>query len=222
MKILAVADEECPALYEHYVPGRLNEYDLMLSCGDLKAEYLTFLVTMGRAPLLYVRGNHDEGYLSRPPEGCDCIDDQYVIINGVRILGLGGCLRYREGPFQYTEAQMRRRIARLALPLRLNRGVDIVITHAPARGLGDLDDPAHRGFECLRTLIERWQPAYFIHGHVHLRYERSLPREQMLGNTHIINASERFVLELPDRPLSRPQDKGRLIWKTHNRSEEQL
>lgn len=217
MKILAVSDEECPAFYEHYIPGRLKEYDLMLSCGDLKAEYLSFLVTMGRSPLLYVHGNHDGGYLEKPPEGCDCLDDQYVIINGVRILGLGGCLRYREGPFQYTEAQMRRRIARLSLPLRLNKGVDIVISHAPARGLGDLDDPAHRGFECLRTFIEHWQPAYFIHGHVHLRYERNLPREQMLGNTRIINASERFTLELPDRPLSRPRDKDRLIWKTRHR-----
>ncbi len=69
MKILAVSDEESPALWDYYTPGCLKEYDLLLSCGDLKAEYLTFLVTMGRAPLLYVHGNHDEGYLSRPPEG---------------------------------------------------------------------------------------------------------------------------------------------------------
>ena len=49
MKILAVSDEECPALWDHYVPGRLAEYDLILACGDLKASYLTFLVTMSRA-----------------------------------------------------------------------------------------------------------------------------------------------------------------------------
>ena len=46
MKILIVSDEECPALWDYYVPGRLSGYDLILSCGDLKAEYLMFLVTM--------------------------------------------------------------------------------------------------------------------------------------------------------------------------------
>ena len=63
MKILAVADEESPALWDYYIPGRLREYDLMISCGDLKADYLSFLVTMGRSPLLYVHGNHDGSYL---------------------------------------------------------------------------------------------------------------------------------------------------------------
>ena len=46
MKILTVADEECGALWEYYTPGKLREYDLILSCGDLKAEYLSFLVTV--------------------------------------------------------------------------------------------------------------------------------------------------------------------------------
>ncbi|MBQ5952394.1 MAG: metallophosphoesterase family protein [Lachnospiraceae bacterium] len=217
MKILAVSDEENPAFWENHVPGRLKEYDLMLSCGDLKAEYLSFMVTMGRGPLLYVHGNHDESYPERPPEGCDCVDDHFVIVNGLRILGLGGCMRYREGRFQYTEAQMRRRIARLTPHLRRNKGVDIVITHAPPRGLGDLDDPVHRGFECLRTLIDRWHPAYLIHGHVHLRYEHRMPREQEYGGTRIINASESFTLEIPDRPMKDPRDKGRLIWKTRRK-----
>ena len=217
MKILAIADEECPALWDHYQPGRLDGYDLILSCGDLKAEYLIFLVTMGHARLLYVHGNHDGAYDVRPPEGCDCIDDHIVVYNGIRILGLGGCLHYHDGPYQYTEPEMRRRIARLSLALRRTHGVDIVITHAPPRGLGDRDDPAHRGFEALRTLIERWQPAYLLHGHVHLRYDHSLPREQMYGETRIINVSERFELELPDVPCREPKDKDCLIWKTRHK-----
>lgn len=89
MKILTVSDEECAALWDNYVPGRLKEYDLILSCGDLSARYLSFLVTMARCPLLYVHGNHDTNYNQVPPEGCDCIDDHIVTYNGVRILGLG-------------------------------------------------------------------------------------------------------------------------------------
>ena len=219
MKILAIADEESPALWDHYMPGRLDGYDLILSCGDLKADYLTFLVTMGHARLLYVHGNHDGSYEVKAPEGCDCIDDQLLVYNGVRILGLGGCLRYHDGPYQYTEKEMRRRISKLRFALRRAGGVDIVITHAPPRGLGDREDPAHMGFEALRDLIDRWHPSYLLHGHVHLRYDHSLPREQVYGGTRIINASERFVLEIPDVPLKDPKNKGRLIWKTRRKSE---
>ena len=81
MKILCVADEESPALWDYYTPGRLAEYDLILACGDLKANYLTFLVTMGRGRLLYVHGNHDGGYERFPPEGCDCVDGDLLFVN---------------------------------------------------------------------------------------------------------------------------------------------
>ena len=71
MRVLFVADEESPFLWDYYTPGRLDGIDLIVSCGDLKSEYLTFLVTMGRARLLYVHGNHDSGYERRPTEGCE-------------------------------------------------------------------------------------------------------------------------------------------------------
>lgn len=89
MKILLVSDEECLYLWDYYRPGRLDGIDLIISCGDLNAEYLSFLVTMGRAPVLYVHGNHDGGYERHPPEGCTCIEDQVVNVCGLRILGLG-------------------------------------------------------------------------------------------------------------------------------------
>ena len=78
MKLLLLSDKESPFLWDYYQPGRLKEYDLILSCGDLKAEYLSFLVTMGRAPLLYVHGNHDTCYRSAPPEGCENIEVSHL------------------------------------------------------------------------------------------------------------------------------------------------
>lgn len=211
MKILAVADEESAALWDYYVPGRLKDYDLILSCGDLKSEYLSFLVTMGRAPLLYVHGNHDTGYRTRTPEGCDCIDDCLVVYNGVRILGLGGCRRYRLGAHQYTEKEMRRRIRKLRFALWRAGGVDIVVTHAPPRNLGDDNDPAHWGFEALLELLDKYNPQYLIHGHVHSNYGMSRSRIHTRGSSTIINAFERYTLDIPDREVS-PRKRNQLFW----------
>ena len=198
MRILTISDEECPALWDYYTPGKLKEYDLILSCGDLKADYLSFLVTMARCPVLYVHGNHDGDYDKRPPEGCDCIDGRLVIYKGLRILGLGGCRQYRPGSHQYTEKEMRRRVQKLKWAIRLQGGVDIVVTHAPPEGLGDSDDHAHRGFATLRELIDEFHPKYLLHGHVHMSYGHNIPREIDYNDTKIINACERYVLDVPD------------------------
>lgn len=218
MKILALSDEECQGLWDYYQPGKLKDYDLILSCGDLKAEYLSFLVTMARCPLLYVHGNHDGGYKHRPPEGCDCIDDQLVVYNGVRILGLGGCRKYHPGPHQYTEKQMRQRIRKLRFQLWRAGGVDIVVTHAPVHNLGDSDDPAHWGFEAFRELLDKYHPTYLVHGHVHLRYQHDQPRLVEYEGTTIVNAYERYTLEIPEgeHPL---KNHGQLIWKTRPKAQ---
>ena len=212
MKILTISDEECAALWEYYTPGRLNGYDLIISCGDLNAKYLSFLVTMARCPVLYVPGNHDVNYDQVPPEGCDCIDGHIVTYNGLRILGLGGCRRYHPGPHQYTEKQMQQRIRKLQGQIKRAGGVDIVLTHAPIRCLGDDEDPAHIGFEALRELVEKYPPAYLLHGHVHLNYGQNIQRIHTLGKTTVINACERYVVEIPDREFP-VKHTGQIRWK---------
>lgn len=218
MKILAISDEPCEALWEYYTPGRLKDYDLIISSGDLKASYLSFLVTMARCPLLYVHGNHDESYAKVPPDGCDCIDDQFVIYNGLRILGLGGCPWYHPGKHQYTERQMRRRIRRLRYQLWKHKGVDIVVTHAPPRGVGDLDDRAHQGFHAFLELIDRYHPQYLLHGHVHLRYSHGLTREQGYSGTRVINVCERYVLDIPEKDHP-AKHHNQIQWKTRQKND---
>lgn len=203
MKILLVSDKESPYYWDYYQPGRLDGINLIISCGDLKANYLSFLVTMGRARVLYVHGNHDRTYEMRPPEGCDCIEDKLVTVNGLRILGLGGSIQYSGGPHQYTERQMARRIRKLRFQLWRAGGVDLVVTHSPARGYGDGEDYAHRGFECLLSLLDRYKPMYMVHGHVHMCYGADLPRVHQRGETTIINAYERYILDIPDGLLGR-------------------
>lgn len=195
MKLLLISDRESEYYWDYYQPGRLDGIDLILSCGDLNAKYLSFLVTMGRAPLLYVHGNHDQTYGRFPPEGCACVEDTLVTVNGLRILGLGGSILYSGGEHQYTERQMEKRIRRLRFQLLRAGGVDIVLTHAPARGYGDADDPAHRGFACFLELMDRHRPKYLIHGHVHFNYGYNISRVIRYGDTEIINAYERYLLE---------------------------
>ena len=199
MRILIVSDEESASLWDHFTPGKIDGVDLILSAGDLKPDYLSFLVTMANRPLLYVHGNHDGIYSERPPEGCECIDGRLVNINGLRILGLGGSVRYNGGPHQYTEAEMTRRIFRLRPAIFKAGGVDIILTHSPVRGYGDMDDAAHRGFECFLPLIKRYSPMYLIHGHVHKRYTPGLSREQRYFNTSVINANGTYYLNIPDK-----------------------
>ncbi len=201
MKILALADEECKGLWDYYTPGKLKQYDLIISCGDLKAEYLRFLVTMGKGRLLYVHGNHDGNYERNPPEGCDCIEDKLVIYKGLRILGLGGSRAYGGKRHQYSQKQMKQRVRKLRRALRLAGGVDIVVTHAAPEGVGDAQDLPHQGFEAFLELMERYKPAYLLHGHVHMNYGHNLERIIKYQDTQVINCWEQYVFEAPSQEL---------------------
>ncbi|NLK98232.1 metallophosphoesterase family protein [Defluviitalea saccharophila] len=194
MKILAVGDKESRYIWDHFDRERFKDIDLILSSGDLKSEYLSFLVTMIKAPLFYVHGNHDTPYIVKEPLGCTSIDDQLVIYNDIRILGLGGSQVYNNGRFQYTEKEMALRIKRLKRVLKKYNGFDILLTHAPAYGLGDGDDLCHRGFQSFIELLDQYSPKYFIHGHQHLNYGR---QERFISykKTSIINAYEYHILE---------------------------
>ena len=195
MRILAVSDVAAKELYDYYTPGRLDGFDLILSCGDLSREYLEFLVTMANCPLLYVHGNHDDRFAQSPPEGCTCVDGKIVEVNGIRVLGLGGSYRYRAGSCMYTEREMKRRIFRLRFQLRRHKGFDIILTHAPIRHINDFDSLAHRGFECFTDLLEKYHPKYFIHGHIHMNYGVHIPQKTVRGDTTIINAYDHYVFD---------------------------
>ena len=198
MRILAVADVPADRFYEYYTEGKLDEFDLILSCGDLRPEYLEFLVTMAHCPLIYVHGNHDDSY-GRGPQGCECADDHIIEYRGIRILGLGGSFKYRDGKYMYTENQMKSRVRRLWLSIKKHHGFDILLTHAPARGLNDFETVPHRGFGCFNTLMEKYNPQFFIHGHIHRNYDYRIPQICTKGSTTVINAYEYCVFDIEDR-----------------------
>lgn len=195
MKILAIADEESPYLWDFFEKEKLEGIDLIISCGDLEPTYLSFLATFTSVPVLYIHGNHDEKYEKVHPDGCICIEDQVYVHKGVRILGLGGSMKYNYGRHQYTEEEMRYRVLKVLPKILWNGGVDILVTHSPAFQINDGVDLPHVGFQVFRIVLDRFKPKYFLHGHVHMRYGRRHKRVDMYKETRIINACERYEFE---------------------------
>lgn len=213
VKVLVVSDEVAHDLQ----PGRLRELapGLVLAGGDLPWDYLEYLASCVDAPFLFVPGNHDpdldrraqrgdqrarfdaEAHDGPRPHGARNIDQQVVLAAGLRVAGLGGCVRYREGPHQYTQAQYARRARRLLRRYGRSAPVDILLTHAPPLGLGDGEDLAHQGIEALHGVLERLRPTWHLHGHVH-PYGLTLP-DRHVGGTTIRNVIPWRMLDVTPR-----------------------
>jgi Predicted phosphoesterases, related to the Icc protein len=196
MKILLLADIESKYLWDFFEKSKLEGIDLVLSAGDLAPQYLSFIATFTTAPVLYVHGNHDTCYDDTPPDGCVCIDDKIYNYKGLRIMGLGGSMCYNMSKYQYTDAQMMGRYLKLMPKIFFSKGIDILLTHSPALGINDQEDLPHRGFKVFVDILDRFHPKYFIHGHVHLNYGRGVKRVDTYKDTTIINAFERYILEI--------------------------
>jgi Calcineurin-like phosphoesterase len=213
--VLAVSDEVDNALYADV--GAVREARLIVACGDLPFDYLGYLMNALDVPLVFVPGNHDPdvsgyrtsragltlraGLPARPPwpAGAVNADRAVVDVADLRVAGLGGSHRYRDGPNQYTPREQARRARSLARrarwrKLRDGRGVDVLLTHAPPRGAGDREDPAHQGFEALNWLTGRLQPPLLLHGHIHPDDEPI--RDHRLGHTIVRNVVGRHLLDI--------------------------
>lgn len=219
LRVLAVTDEVDPRIYSTSLRERMGDVDLVISCGDLPASYLEYLTDALHRDVYYVLGNHAEelvreGQRGVPRHPLGGTDLGFKVVTdtrtGVIFAGLPGSPRYSElAPVQYTEWQMTWRILRMMPRLiwnrfRHGRAMDILVTHAPPRDVGDREDPAHRGFKVMRRLIRWAKPTYHLHGHVHL-YDRSQCHINTLHETEVINVYpfqrlDLTLAHLPDVP----------------------
>jgi len=205
MKILCVSDQVVPNIYSANVRQRFGDVDLVLSCGDLPYYYMEFIVSMLNVPCFYVHGNHDhpehksDGRVLAEPGGWTNLDRRTVECKGVLIGGLEGCLRYKPRvPYQYSDREMQFRMWQMVPGLllnraRLGRALDIMITHAPPRGIRDGPDRPHQGFEAFVQIMDRFAPRYLLHGHKHIYGHET--RRSSYKNTQVINVHPFFVLE---------------------------
>ncbi|GGM42613.1 metallophosphoesterase [Longimycelium tulufanense] len=213
-RVLAVSDEVVEQLWTDKV--RELDVDLVLAAGDLPFDYLEFLVDALDRPGVLVPGNHDpdltgyrnvRGLWTRAgmparwpgPRGWVDADGRVVEVGGLRIAGLGGSIRYRQGPNQWTERQQARRVRRLVRRSgwrrpQGRRGIDVLLTHSPPRHCGDREDPAHQGFECLHQAVQRLRPRVLLHGHIHPHGEETPDRA--LHDTLVLNTVGYRLLEI--------------------------
>jgi len=198
MKLLVVSDMESKFIWDHFDRTQFDDVGLILSCGDLAAQYLSFLVTMLPVPLFYVPGNHDKRYDTAPPYGCADIDCKLIVWHGLRILGLGGCKSPRGLTHEYTDRQMWAKVRRLERSICRMGGIDVFVTHAPSKGLGDKTDAFHEGFEAFRYIDDTYQPQYHFYGHVHGSGSPVDRRAFMQhGSTTLVNATGYKLIDLP-------------------------
>ncbi len=205
MKILAVSDQVVGSIYSSRIRGQFGDVDMVLACGDLPYYYLEFIVSMLNVPCFFVHGNHDrpehtaDGRTVTEPGGWVNLDERTVNSKGLFLGGLEGSMRYKpDVPFQYTEKEMVYKIWRMTPSLLMNRmlqgrALDILITHAPPKGIHDGDDWPHRGCEAFLGLMERYRPRYLLHGHKHI-YKMDIWKTRYM-DTEVINVYPYRVIE---------------------------
>lgn len=199
MNVLSVSDRVVDHIYSSTVKEHFPDIDLVLGCGDLPYYYLEFIVDVLGVPVFFVRGNHaHQKELSEKgekdgPWGAIDLHRKTVYHKGLLLAGFEGAVRYRPGPFQYTQLEMWSMVLSIVPNLIINRVrfgryLDVLVTHtSPWRVNDQPDDLAHQGFKAFRWLLEVFKPAYHFHGHIHNYISNVNPvtpfRETLVINT---------------------------------------
>jgi hypothetical protein len=201
LRLLAVSDEPDATLESAAVRASLEPIDLIVGCGDLRADYLTFVAdAFHSVPLLYVRGNHDTGEAwaagqrTTLPEPMP--DGSVRLEAGLAILAFSGSPVYnRPSAVQISPLRMWLRVLRGWFASLRHRPL-LVISHAPPRGLNDAPDVTHRGFRALRWLADVLRPTLWLHGHTALVRRGLDSRSLRHGATLLYNCTGATLVEL--------------------------
>ena len=210
VKILALSDEVDATVYTPEARSRFGDVDLVIGCGDLPYDYLVFVATQLPAPLYAVHGNHDvpldqvdDERIREWWESID-LDGRVKLVDGLLVGGFGGSPRYSNAAYQRSESDLWLAIIGMMPALVLNRirrgrFLDVLVTHAPPRGIHDRPDQAHQGFRALRWFLRVFRPRYHLHGHTHIYDQRTVTTTRY-HDTTVINAYGAREVDLDARP----------------------
>ena len=198
IRILAVSDQFDHALEDDRSRRAVGPIDLIIGCGDLDCDDLSFLADGFNAPIVYVLGNHDA---SARWEACSAYCPDAITTTaayyeaGLAIVGL--TWPGRRGPgAPRSELGAWSQALRLALR-RLGRAEPLIlISHVPPLGAGDIASPAgyHRGFRGYSWLMRRLRPPLWLHGHTPLAAMSDWHIQK--GPTMLVNVTGAVVIEI--------------------------
>ncbi len=213
IKILVISDTVDQLIYSNNIKKRFQDISFVISCGDLPFYYYDFIMTNLNVPLFYVLGNHpppvkenrNQLWDADYPPGAENIDSKIINYKGLLIGGFEGSIRYNNDQWskQYTNFEMKMKHLKMWPKLIFNRifrgrALDILVTHAPPRGIQDREDRPHRGFKSYLSFLKRFKPRYMFHGHIHL-YDINEQRETLYnGRTRVINGYGYQIIEIED------------------------
>jgi Icc-related predicted phosphoesterase len=215
LKILCISDQIDPLVYSPGIKERFSGIDLILAAGDLPLDYLDFIISTLNKPLFFVFGNHHTGdlkYYRRLWNSPAFMDSEYMGCGAIHLgtkfkkegklllAGFGGSMRYNHGVNQFTEFEMYMEIFKLIPRLLWNRifhgrYIDILLTHAPPKGIHDRADKCHWGFKAFLWFMKVFKPKYLVHGHIHL-YDLSDVRCTKWNNTTVVNAYSHYIINI--------------------------
>ena len=169
MRILALADVDDLS----WRGGRGNA-DVVVACGDLFHGLATEAADAWECSAVFaVKGNHDRADPFPAP-----IVDLHLTVSehaGLRFGGLNGAWRYKpRGHFLYEQHQVEALLAEFP-------PVDVFVSHNSPRGVHDVDDGIHFGFDGLLAYTERCRPRLVIHGHQHVNAEVAIGPTRIVG-----------------------------------------
>nr|AEE62791.1 unknown [Dendroctonus ponderosae] len=208
--------------HSKHLQCNVPEGDVFIHAGDFTMEgerhevfaFNDWLGTLKHKYKIVIAGNHEQSFDGRFSTGevnnarqdltnCSYLEDSGVTICGVKIFG---------SPWQPNHIGRR--------GFKLMRGkqcldkwnlipadTDVLITHGPPLGHGDLTNFGQRAgcVELLRTVQVRVRPKSHIFGHIHEGYGASFDGQTLFVNASICDGSYRpsnpaFVFDVPISP----------------------
>jgi predicted phosphohydrolase len=171
VRIVAVADT-------HLRHGELviPDGDVLIHAGDLCERggldevraTARWLAALPHAHKVVIAGNHDWAFVHDPAaaralfDGMTYLEDEEVTVGGLRCYGSPWQPYFCNWAFN-----LRRGEALAAVWAKIPVGLDVLITHGPPAGFGDLTWSERVGCEDLRRRVAAVKPRLHLFGHIH-------------------------------------------------------
>jgi Icc-related predicted phosphoesterase len=200
VKIIATSD-----LHGHL--PEIPRCDLLLIAGDIcplanhdidfQSEWLatTFQDWLCRVParkVVSIAGNHDWVFQIEPESVPELpwtyLQDSGCEFEGLRIYGTPWTPPFCDWAFNATEAELEGLFSRIPF------GLDILLSHGPPYGIGDLNSERQRcGSMALRLEVSHKSPKVLVNGHIHEGYGHYRLGETSVWNVSLLDGAYRAV-----------------------------